>query len=152
MAISLIAFFSSCGSKQTSTSSYYSSEPECMESESDGTETILTWGRGKNKPDAKEQAKKNAISAVLFEGIRQGDKSCSRRPLVTEVNAREKYEEYFNKFLKDGGQYKKFVSESDKKGGSEVKSSNNHEEKIGFVIRVKRAELKKQLIKDNIIK
>lgn len=152
LAVSSITLFSNCGSKQTSVSSYYSTEPECMESELDGTETILTWGRGKNKADAKEQAKKNAIYAVLFEGIRQGNKSCSRRPLITEVNAREKYEDYFNNFLKDGGQYKKFVSESDKKGNSEVRSNNIHDEKIGFVIRVKRADLKQQLIKDNIIK
>ena len=35
----------------------------------------------------------------LMSGIREGVSGCNMRPLVTEVNARERYEDYFNVFL-----------------------------------------------------
>lgn len=67
------------------------------------SETLRAWGRGKNRTDAIEQAKKNAVRDVLFKGVVAGSRECSVRPLITEVNAQERYASYFNDFLETEG-------------------------------------------------
>ena len=69
-------------------------EAECLGVEGDGSQTIRAYGFGKDKDDAVEQAQKNAVYAVIFKGITKGS-GCNMKPLLTEVNAREKYEDYF---------------------------------------------------------
>ena len=75
----------------TSTASFVSYETECLGVEQDGSQTLRAWGEGRNKADAVEQANKNAVRDVIFKGIRAGKADCNMRPLVTEVNAKEKY-------------------------------------------------------------
>ena len=45
---------------------------ECMGVELDGSQTLRVWALGRNKVDALEQAKKNAVREVIFKGIRNG--------------------------------------------------------------------------------
>lgn len=54
---------------QTTTSAYYEYEVECLGVELDGSQTLRIWGVGRNKKDAVEQAKKNAVRIVLFKGM-----------------------------------------------------------------------------------
>lgn len=112
-----------CSTKEIA--SFHSFESECLGIELDGSETVRAWGKGKNRSDAIEQAKKNAVRDVLFKGIIAGSRECSIRPLLTEVNAQERYAHYFNAFFKDGGEYLNYISMEDKKNNSNVKSSNN---------------------------
>ena len=108
-------------------------------------------GYGRNRADAKEQAMKNAVWAVIFDGIREGVEGCNMRPLVTEVNARERYEDYFNIFFADNGAYKEYVSLRDTK----KRSAGKEKDKVGYsydlTIRVLRAQLKARLKADNVI-
>jgi hypothetical protein len=67
--------------------------------EGDGSQTLKSWGNGRNRKDACEQAKKNAVKEVLFKGIIHGRSGCEQRPLVPEVNAEMKYENFFNSFF-----------------------------------------------------
>ena len=94
----LLLILAGCSSKK-SVSSYHSFESECLGVELDGSETLRAWGRGKNRTDAIEQAKKNAVRDVLFKGVVAGSRECSVRPLITEVNAQERYASYFNDFF-----------------------------------------------------
>jgi hypothetical protein len=132
----------------------YDMESECLGAEMDGSQTLKAWGFGRNRGDALSQAKKNAVRDVLFKGIRNGKAGCNVKPVVFDMNALEKYEDYFNKFFADGGDYEKFTNQKDepflqklqkdkKKGRSGVE--------IGVVVRVLRAELKQKMISDNII-
>ena len=125
---------------------------ECMGTDLDGSQTLRSWGTGKNKAQAMENAKKNAVRAVLFEGINAGTGDCNRKPLIFEVNAEEKYEQYFNRFFADGGAYKAFTSMTDEKRTSRLKSTNSAIESWGIVVRVDRAALRQRLIDDGIIK
>lgn len=127
-------------------------ETECLGVELDGSQTVRAWGKGKNKADAIEQARKNAVRDVLFKGITSGSGECNKRPMITEVNAQEKYEYYFNAFFKDGGAYKNYVSSEDEKRTSRIKAKHSTQENYGVVVRVKRAELRERLIEDNILK
>lgn len=130
---------------------YARSSIRCMGVELDGSQTLRVQGYGRNRSDAKEQAMKNAVWAVIFDGIRDGVEGCNMRPLVTEVNAKERYEDYFNLFFADNGEYKKYVSLRDTK----KRSGGRSKDKLGYAydltIRVLRAELKARLKVDNLI-
>jgi len=126
-------------------------QTECLGVELDGSQTLRVFGKGKNKADAIEQAKKNAIRDVLFKGISAGSGECSLRPLINEVNAQEKYSSFFNQFFKDNGRYLAFVK-LDEKRLSQIKSANNTQENWGVVVTVDREGLQKELINENIIK
>ena len=51
---------------------YDRSSIKCMGVELDGSQTLRVLGYGRNRSDAKEQAMKNAVWAVVFDGIREG--------------------------------------------------------------------------------
>ena len=73
------------------------------------------------------------------------------RPLVNEANARERYQEYFNRFFADNGPYKQYVSLRDTK----KRSGNKVKDKLGYsydlTVRVLRSELEARLRQDNVI-
>lgn len=130
---------------------YSRSSIRCMGVELDGSQTLRVQGYGRNRSDAKEQAMKNAVWAVIFDGIRDGVGECNTRPLVTEVNAKERYEDYFNLFFADNGEYKKYVSLRDTKRRSGGKSKDKLGYAYDLTVRVLRAELKARLKADNLI-
>lgn len=124
---------------------------QCMGVEGDGSQTLRSWGNGKNKADAIEQAKKNAVYEVIFKGIVAGGGECDKRPLINTPNAREKYEEYFDRFFSDGGEYRNFVTNEDENRTSRIKANGGSQQAWSVIVRVKRAELRKQLIADGIL-
>ncbi|GHU68886.1 hypothetical protein FACS189413_06760 [Bacteroidia bacterium] len=126
-----------------------------MGTELDGSATVKAWGNGRNYFDACEQAKKNAVRDVLFKGIIAGNGECNAHPLVPQVNAQERFETYFNKFFRDGGEYKNFVSLKDERIADKIsrhKINTPQGQTHGIVLRILRAELKEKLINDGIIK
>ncbi len=156
--ILLIAFIVtisiSCSSKK-SIAANYSNPTECLGVELDGSQTLKAWGNGRNRQDAVDQAKKNAIRDVIFKGIRDGKSECNTKPLVFEVNAQDKYEDYFNVFFADGGEFKNFISLKDERIFDKVyrdKQKTSENVVHGLVVRVLRSELKQKLIQDGIIK
>lgn len=143
-----------CGKKATvmQAPAYTNMSTVCLNQNGDGSLTVRAWGRGTNQADAIEQARKNALTTVLFDGFPTGVQGAERLPLVTEVNARERYDYYFTPFFKDGGQYRKYVKENKKSGESRMKGETKSMEGYGVVLDVDRAALKAQLIKDGILK
>ena len=69
-------------------SANYDYKTECAGVEGDGSQTLIAWGNGRNRFDAIEQAKKNAVRDVIFKGITDGKDECNNRPVLGEVNAR----------------------------------------------------------------
>ena len=135
---------------QKKTAGHYSYETECLGTELDGSQTLKAWGTGSNLEDASEQAKKQAIRDVIFKGINKGKQDCNMKPLVIEVQAQEKYEDYWFKFFADGGLYSKFSSHQDGKYLKKLKAGD--QVTYGVTVRVLRQELKKQLLEDKILK
>lgn len=133
----------------------YNFETECLGVEMDGSQTVKAWGNGRNRFDATEQAKKEAVNDVIFNGILKGKQDCQVRPLVVEVNAREKYEDYFNVFFADNGRFLDFVSLKDARLGKKIKGDRFKSRSgitYGVILRVQRSELKKLLLNDGILK
>ena len=153
-AITLVSISISCA-PQKHTAANYTIETECMGVELDGSQTVKAWGKGKDRNDAVEQARKNAVRDVIFKGIRKGSSECNMKPLIIEVQAAEKYEDYFFAFFADEGKYAEFVSDVDEslfpKIGKDRRAQGS-EVAYGVIIRVLRQKLKKQLQQDNILK
>lgn len=128
-------------------------ETECISVEQDGSQTLRVWGKGRNRSDAIEQAKKDAVYDILFKGVLKGNKGYNQRPVVTEVNARERYQEYFDIFFMDGGEYLKYVSMADKRLGS-TKKLKTSDAQVGYLVtvRVLIPELRQRLKQDGILK
>lgn len=151
LLLAMLAVLALTGAEAQTQTVYARSSVRCLGVELDGSQTLRVQGYGRNRSDAKEQAMKNAVWAVIFDGIRDGVEGCNMRPLVTEVNARERYEDYFNLFFADNGAYKEYVSLRDtkKRSGGRVKDKQGYA--YDLTIRVLRAELKARLKADNVI-
>lgn len=144
----------SCSS-QKNISGNYSFKTECIGIEMDGSQTLKSWGNGRNRSDAVEQAKKKAVNDVLFQGVLEGRQGCEKRPLVPEVNARQNYDVYFNQFFTDNGEYLKYVSMKDERISEKIfrdKKGGEGNVTYGVVVRVLRSQLQLKLIKDGILK
>lgn len=128
---------------------YYTIESECLGSELDGSITLRAWGTGRNRFDAVDQAKKNALREVIFKGIRKGSPECNQRPLLPEVNAEMKYEDFFNRFFSDRtDDYKKFCSGKDERLDNKIFRRGMGDSKMvtySVIVRILRAELKDYL-------
>jgi len=137
---------------ETTIGAFYNSSIECLGTGHDGSSTLRVWGTGKNKADAIEMAKKNAVYEILFKGIRSNTKDCSLKPLITEVNARERYDAYFNRFFAQKGAYRNYVDMNNGKRDARIEDANKSHVKYGIVVTVQNVELKNRLIADGILK
>lgn len=146
-----ISCFSGC-SKKTTVDSFYAYKAECLGVGLDGSQSLRVWGTGRTESEARQQARKNALHEILFKGITAGKTECSVRPLMLEVNAEEKYEDYFISFFNEEGAYARFVSEENPKKKAIIKQNNKQQVKCGIVVKVQRNELKSELEKDGILK
>jgi len=139
----------------TSVAGAYTNKTECLGVELDGSQTVKAWGTGKDEVDAMEQALKNAVSDVIFNGITDGKSDCDSKPIVPEVNAQKKYETFFNGFFSDKGAYKKYVSIEDGRKNKQIlkdQKSGRNTVTIGVSVRIQRVALKESLVKEGIIK
>ena len=159
--ISLLLFFSLifCN-PQKRISQNYDRQIECLGTEMDGSVTVKAFGKGSNRKDALDQAKKNAVNAIIFKGLISGKSNCGSIPLVLTSNARLKFQEYFNKFFADGGDYNKYVSFKDERAGLKalrgrkdfsIRVNTREFVSQNIVLRVEKYKLRKKLLKDKII-
>lgn len=148
--ILLAGGFSKCAiAQRNSNIGHYIIEPECLGVELDGSVTLRSWGTGRNRLDAVDQAMKNAVYHVVFKGVQKGNPSCNFKPLLPEVNAETKYESFFNNFFDDRvGEYKKFCSWRDERVHKKKHRkglANSEMMTCSIIIRVLRSKLKDYL-------
>ena len=90
---------------------------------------------------------------ILFNGIQSSNSRISSlRPLLLEVNAKDKYENYFNAFFVDGGAYQEYTNFSDSRILTGNKYSNRLQILVQVTVTVDVEALKQKLIEDNILK
>ena len=95
---SIICFTLSSCNNLRQVSANYDYKTECAGVEGDGSQTLIAWGNGRNRFDVLSKQRMNAVRDVIFKGISDGKDGCNKRPVLGEVNARQKYEDYFNAF------------------------------------------------------
>lgn len=152
--VALAALTFSCKTATTEVAPEYANynfSVECIGADPDGSQTLRAWGQGKGKAQAIEHAKKNALQEVLFNGINSGNGECSQRPILTEVNAQERYDYYFSAFFSDKGEYNNYVA-LDESRTSRIKSASSSSENWGVVVTIDCRALRQRLIDDNILK
>ena len=133
------------------TAGAFAQETECISKEMDGSLTLRVWGTGRNRTDALEQAKKQAVYEVLFKGIARGNTDYNMRPIMTEVNARQRYQDYFDIFFMDRGEYRKYISMEDKRAGSTRVHRNYRDVTVGTTVRVLVPQLRARLKEDGLL-
>ncbi|MBN1185007.1 MAG: hypothetical protein JXB49_22165 [Bacteroidales bacterium] len=153
--IGFISLITSSCNPQKKVATYTNHPIECLGVEMDGSQTLKVWGTGRNRFDAVEQAKKTAVSEVLFNGVKAGKADCQVRPVLGEVNVHEKNEVYFNKFFADGGEFLNYISLEDEKISHRIlreKQKANYQTSRSVIIRVNRPGLIEKMRIDGILK
>lgn len=119
-----------------------------------GTYQIKVWTYAKNHEIAMEMAKKNAVHAIIFKGFPNKDRIPGQKALSQDPNLEVEQEKYFKEFFEDGGKFQKYVflvNNGAVAPGDRIKISRKLY-KIGIVVSVNVAGLRKELEKDGIIK
>lgn len=150
-ALGVVLCLAGCAPKEVYTSSYYPSQTTYMNDEGDGSITVRAYGHGRNRHDARTQAAKNAVRDVIFRGVPVPGNVLLSKPLILEVNAEKKHQEFFNAFFADGGDYKRFVSNADKKASSDNKEVNSVQVKEATTLRILRPALRQYLVEKGIV-
>lgn len=140
-----------CKTKEPATTAFHSYTTECLGKNMDGIQTLRVWASGRNRADAIEQAKKKAVYDMVFTGISAGSGECNAYPIVDEANARKKYEDYFDMFFADGGDYRKYVSSDGQKRSAMQRFQGDGTQTFGIIVTVNRSALRQRFISDNII-
>ena len=141
-----------CGVHQTA--AYTDTKTKCIGSELDGSYTLRVAGRARNAADAYEQAGKQAVYDMMFNfiDVQSGYHDPQIKPLLMEVNAVRNHESYTANFLKDGGDYLKYISRKEKRTGSSQYMKTNAQTVCITTVCVFREELRQRLIADGLIK
>ena len=152
VAVVVVMIMTSCNPQKVTTTAFYSVRSEYMNSEGDGSVTVRAYGEGRYRGDALEQAHKNAVRDILLYGVEVPGNPHLSRPLITEVNAEEKYADFLYQFLADGGSYKYFTSREDRRRETNEKYWTGKQMKMSTTVRVLRPQLQQYLKENNIIK
>lgn len=111
-----------------------------------GSYLIKVWSYSKKPIVAIEQAKKNAVHGIIFKGFVGIQGVPGQRPLTTNPNLEVEQAEFFKNFFAEGGKYMKFVNiTNDGSVASEDRLKIGKEYKIGVVVSVNVAGLRKDL-------
>ena len=143
-----ILSLTACGVRHTNVKSkaYVPSKCEFMNDRGDGSITVTAYGFGKDRFDGMAQAQKNAIREILLEGIQIPGDIQRSRPMVYELNKGEKQNsEFFRNFLKDGGDYTKFISTDQKKSGTTKTSHAATQLKVSTTVTILCEQLREYL-------
>ncbi|RYU91467.1 hypothetical protein EWM62_05880 [Mucilaginibacter terrigena] len=118
-----------------------------------GTYLLKVWSYSKKPNVAIEQAKKNAVHGIIFKGFAGDQGILGKPPLTTNSNLEQEKDEWFKAFFADGGKYQKFVSlASDGAVAAEDRMKVGKQYKIGVLVSVNVALLRKDLEDAGIIK
>jgi len=120
-----------------------------------GSYQVKVWSYSKDVATATEQCKKNAVHGIIFKGFPDKERVKGQRPLAgNSLNVEQEKKDFFDDFFKNGGKYLKYVTlanHGEIEPGDRIKISKN-EYKIGLVVSVSVAQLRKDLEDAGIIK
>ena len=150
VALVAMTMLTGCGAKRSQ--AYYDQPSLVMSANLDGSYVIRVQVRAKDGVVAFTEAQRKAVQEVIFDGVKAGNSGITDlKPLCFDMNAQEKYEDYFNAFFQDKGEWENYVSI---KGQRII--TNDYQRTISQTVStmnvtVERAALKKKLQADGII-
>lgn len=149
--VAVLFALTSCKTSQRTTASFHTYPTECVNQDVDGKLLLRAWGTGISGKDATVEAEKKALDDVIFNGITRGAGNRSQIALLTDGNARKKFENYFVQFFADGGEYTKYVYRPRTRPNAVERTKNKGNKSRGILVVVDVPALKARLIQDGII-
>ena len=139
-----------CGSKRSQ--AYYDQPSQVLSANYDGSYVIRTTVRSRNAGLAFTDAQRKAVQEVIFDGVKAGSNGIQDlKPLCFDLNAREKYEDYFQTFFQLEGDWRQYVDLTQKRAGSTRYQRTTAQMVQTVTVTVHRAALKQRLQADGII-
>ncbi len=149
-AVALVVLLAGCGSRRSQAS--YDQPSKVLSANYDGSYVIRTQVRARNSALAFTDAQRKAVQEVIFDGVQAGSNGIQDlKPLIYDKNAREKYEDYFNAFFSDNGDWKNYCSLKDRRTFSSTYERTRTQMVQSVTVTVARDALKKRLQADGII-
>ena len=151
--IVIALFMTSCSSSKKMTTTVKQYNVETMGVGNDGTYLIRVtdYFRTADERIYLEGLKKDAVHCVIYSGIPAGNGSIKQPALMNSDTKIEGNEEALNNFFEQG-LYNNFISSIVNSSKKITKIKNSKDYKISVVISVKKDDLRKYLIDNNIIK
>jgi hypothetical protein len=146
-------FSQNAGKKADKDTRRWRYEIEAVSEGKEGTYVVKVWSYSKKPKVAVEQAKKNAIHGVIFQGVIGSGRVSGQPPLTSDPGVEMQHSDFFNVFFKDGGEYMKYVSMSNDGSVSPGdRQKVDKEYKIGVLVSVRKDLLRRDLEKAGVIK
>lgn len=153
MLLTLLAgmlVMSSCGVKRSQ--AYYDQSTQVLSANYDGSYVLRVQVRARNAAVGFADAKRQAVRDVIFKGAKAASNGISDlKPLVFDMNAQEKHEDYFNAFFEDKGAWNNYCSLQDRRTNTSSFERTNTQMVQTVTVTVDRAGLKRRLQADGII-
>lgn len=128
-------------------------EVECVNTGTEGNYVLKVFSYNKNQKTAINEAKRNAVHAVIFRGFTSNANCYQQSPLASSPGIEEQYKDYFKTFFADGGKYLKFATNSnDGSIAPEDRLKVGKQYKIGITISVQKDALRQELEQAGVIR
>ena len=146
----IVLTIAGCGAKRSQ--AYYDQPSVVLSANMDGSYVIRVQVRSKDAVTAFADAQRKALRDVIFHGVKAGNNGVSDlKPLCFDMNAQEKYEDYWNAFFSDNGPWTKYASYKDRRAITTHYERDGRQMIETGTVTVDRAALKKRLQEDHII-
>lgn len=150
IAVMAMVLFAGCGSKRSQ--AFYQMPSQLLSTTYDGRYIIRVQVRSKDAVVAFEDGKRKAIEEVIFDGVKAANSGIADlKPLCFDLNAREKYEEYFRAFFSDKKEWDKYADYFGRRVVTTRYERDGRQMVETVTVQVDRAGLKKKLQADGII-
>ncbi len=87
-------------------------QTECVTIETDGYVTIKIWDTQKGTKYLPEQARKDAIHAILYSGISSGTGCATQPPILNKTEEQERFKSIEKSFFSNKGKWSMFTRSS----------------------------------------
>ena len=146
----LVLSLASCGAKRSQ--AFYDQPSRVLSADFNGTYVVRTQVRSKDAVTAFYDAQRKVVKEIIFDGIQAANNGVSDlKPLCLDMNAQEKYEDYWNAFFSDGGPWKQFTNYSKRRVVITRYERDGRQMIETGTVTVDRAGIKKKLQEDGII-
>lgn len=85
---------------------------ECVSVENSGSVTIKIWNTKKGKRYSQQQARKNAVHAILYSGVPGNNGCVTQKPLLSTPKSIEEFKKIENDFFSKNGLWSKYTREA----------------------------------------
>ena len=129
---------------------YKSYQTECIIIESDGYVTIKIWDTKKGAKYKSEQARKDAIHAILYSGISGGGGCATQPPILNKSEELENFKKIEKSFFQKRGKWSMYTRSSNLE--TTLQSNLGMKNWKVYQVSISKNELRKYLEEQKIIK